>query len=124
MPGCYRATLLSGKPRTGTNHSARVVIPTKHPKNADWASRISHPVRLLRALNARRVQSECGPPRSERALRPLMVRGADCVYHRPSLLSSARMADADFATLIHNHRGYLLRVAILQLRDSDLAEDV
>jgi len=34
------------------------------------------------------------------------------------------MADAEFATLIHTHRGYLLRVAVLQLRDSDLAEDV
>jgi RNA polymerase sigma-70 factor (ECF subfamily) len=34
------------------------------------------------------------------------------------------MADAEFATLIHAHRGYLLRVAVLQLRDSDLAEDV
>jgi len=34
------------------------------------------------------------------------------------------MADADFATLIHTLRGYLLRVAVLQLRDSDLAEDV
>ena len=34
------------------------------------------------------------------------------------------MADADFATLIHTHRGYLLRVAVPQLRDSDLAENV
>jgi RNA polymerase sigma-70 factor, ECF subfamily len=34
------------------------------------------------------------------------------------------MADAEFATLIHAHRGYLLRVAFLQLRDNELAEDV
>ena len=34
------------------------------------------------------------------------------------------MADADFSKLIHTHRGYLLRVAVLQLRDNDLAEDV
>jgi RNA polymerase sigma-70 factor, ECF subfamily len=39
------------------------------------------------------------------------------------------MADADdaaakFAALIHTHRGYLLRVAVLQLRDADAAEDV
>ena len=34
------------------------------------------------------------------------------------------MADAEFATLIHTHRGYLLRVAFLQLRDNELAEDV
>ncbi len=34
------------------------------------------------------------------------------------------MADAEFANLIHTHRAYLLRVAVLQLRDSDLAEDV
>jgi RNA polymerase sigma-70 factor, ECF subfamily len=40
------------------------------------------------------------------------------------LLERESMADAEFATLIHAHRGYLLRVAVLQLRDSDLAEDV
>jgi RNA polymerase sigma-70 factor (ECF subfamily) len=34
------------------------------------------------------------------------------------------MTDADFATRINAHRGYLLRVAVLQLRDADLAEDV
>jgi RNA polymerase sigma-70 factor, ECF subfamily len=34
------------------------------------------------------------------------------------------MADADFASRIHVHRPYLLRVALLQLRDKDLAEDV
>ncbi len=34
------------------------------------------------------------------------------------------MAEAEFATLIHTHRGYLLRVALLQLRDNELAEDV
>lgn len=34
------------------------------------------------------------------------------------------MPDADFATLIHAHRAYLLRVAVLQLRDNELAEDV
>jgi RNA polymerase sigma-70 factor (ECF subfamily) len=34
------------------------------------------------------------------------------------------MSDADFATRIHGHRSYLLRVAVLQLRDPDLAEDV
>jgi RNA polymerase sigma-70 factor (ECF subfamily) len=33
-------------------------------------------------------------------------------------------AAAKFAALIHTHRGYLLRVAVLQLRDADLAEDV
>ena len=53
-----------------------------------------------------------------------MVGRANCVYHRRSLLSNIGMADAEFATLIHTHRGYLLRVAILQLRDGDLAEDV
>jgi len=34
------------------------------------------------------------------------------------------MADEDFASRIHVHRPYLLRVALLQLRDNDLAEDV
>ena len=34
------------------------------------------------------------------------------------------MTDPDFATRINGHRGYLLRVAVLQLRDADLAEDV
>ena len=34
------------------------------------------------------------------------------------------MPDPDFASLCNAHRGYLLRVASLQLRDSDLAEDV
>jgi RNA polymerase sigma-70 factor, ECF subfamily len=34
------------------------------------------------------------------------------------------MADAAFASQIDAHRGYLLRVARLQLRDPDLAEDV
>src|SRR6266404_4206918 len=58
------------------------------------------------------------------ALRSRMAGHADCVYHRPSLLSNIGMADAEFSALIHTHRGYLLRVAVLQLRDSDLAEDV
>src|SRR5437588_12276022 len=64
------------------------------------------------------------PPRSERALRSRMAGHADCVYHRPSLLSNIGMADAEFSALFHTHRGYLLRVAVLQLRDGDLAEDV
>jgi len=34
------------------------------------------------------------------------------------------MNDPDFATRCNSHRGYLLRVAMLQLRDSDVAEDV
>jgi len=34
------------------------------------------------------------------------------------------MTDADFAARIDGHRAYLLRVAVLQLRDGDLAEDV
>jgi RNA polymerase sigma-70 factor, ECF subfamily len=34
------------------------------------------------------------------------------------------MTDPDFATRCNSHRGYLLRVAMLQLRDSDVAEDV
>ena len=34
------------------------------------------------------------------------------------------MTDPDFATRIDGHRAYLLRVAVLQLRDPDLAEDV
>jgi RNA polymerase sigma-70 factor (ECF subfamily) len=34
------------------------------------------------------------------------------------------MTDTDFATRIHRHRSYLLRVAVLQLRDPGLAEDV
>ena len=34
------------------------------------------------------------------------------------------MAEPDFASRCNSHRSYLLRVAILQLRDSDLAEDV
>jgi RNA polymerase sigma-70 factor (ECF subfamily) len=34
------------------------------------------------------------------------------------------MADAAFGNQINAHRGYLLRVAQLQLRDADLAEDV
>jgi RNA polymerase sigma-70 factor (ECF subfamily) len=36
----------------------------------------------------------------------------------------ADASDPDFASLVHTHRGYLLRVATLQLRDPDLAEDV
>jgi RNA polymerase sigma-70 factor (ECF subfamily) len=36
----------------------------------------------------------------------------------------ANASDAGFAALIHTHRAYLLRVAVLQLRDADLAEDV
>ena len=34
------------------------------------------------------------------------------------------MTDSDFASRCNSHRGYLLRVAALQLRDNDLAEDV
>ena len=34
------------------------------------------------------------------------------------------MSEADFASRCNSHRGYLLRVAVLQLRDNDLAEDV
>ena len=34
------------------------------------------------------------------------------------------MTDPDFAKRIDAHRAYLLRVAVLQLRDPDLAEDV
>jgi RNA polymerase sigma-70 factor (ECF subfamily) len=34
------------------------------------------------------------------------------------------MTDPDFAARCNTHRGYLLRVAVLQLRDNDLAEDV
>ena len=34
------------------------------------------------------------------------------------------MTDPDFASRCNTHRGYLLRVAVLQLRDSDVAEDV
>ena len=41
--------------------------------------------------------------------------------HRPT---RPHMSEADLASRIHTHRPYLLRVAILQLRDKDLAEDV
>jgi len=34
------------------------------------------------------------------------------------------MTDSDFASRCNSHRGYLLRVAVLQLRDNDAAEDV
>ena len=34
------------------------------------------------------------------------------------------MSDPDFAARCNSHRGYLLRVAVLQLRDNDVAEDV
>ena len=34
------------------------------------------------------------------------------------------MTDSDFASRCNAHRGYLLRVAVLQLRDSEVAEDV
>ena len=34
------------------------------------------------------------------------------------------MTESDFAVRCNSHRGYLLRVAVLQLRDNDLAEDV
>jgi RNA polymerase sigma-70 factor (ECF subfamily) len=37
---------------------------------------------------------------------------------------NSRMADSAFGNEINAHRGYLLRVARLQLRDHDLAEDV
>jgi RNA polymerase sigma-70 factor (ECF subfamily) len=36
----------------------------------------------------------------------------------------ASMADNDFAAQIHEHRAYLLRVAMLQLRNNEVAEDV
>jgi RNA polymerase sigma-70 factor (ECF subfamily) len=50
----------------------------------------------------------------------------------PSFLAAApgleqldqAMTDSDFASRCNSHRGYLLRVAMLQLRDNDLAEDV
>lgn len=34
------------------------------------------------------------------------------------------MTDSDFASRCNSHRGYLLRVAVLQLRDNHVAEDV
>lgn len=34
------------------------------------------------------------------------------------------MTDSDFASRCNSHRSYLLRVAVLQLRDNDVAEDV
>jgi RNA polymerase sigma-70 factor (ECF subfamily) len=34
------------------------------------------------------------------------------------------VTDSDFASRCNAHRGYLLRVAVLQLRDNDVAEDV
>ena len=34
------------------------------------------------------------------------------------------MSDADFTAQIHAHRAYLLRVAVLQLRNDEIAEDV
>jgi RNA polymerase sigma-70 factor (ECF subfamily) len=34
------------------------------------------------------------------------------------------MTDSDFASRCNTHRSYLLRVAVLQLRNNDLAEDV
>ena len=34
------------------------------------------------------------------------------------------MTNPDFASRCNSHRGYLLRVAVLQLRDNDVAEDV
>ena len=34
------------------------------------------------------------------------------------------MTEADFASRCNSHRRYLLRVAVLQLRDNDLAEDI
>src|SRR5215831_13188391 len=34
------------------------------------------------------------------------------------------MTDSDFASRCNSHRGYLMRVAVLQLRDNDVAEDV
>lgn len=34
------------------------------------------------------------------------------------------MTDSDFASRCNSHRTYLLRVAVLQLRDNDVAEDV
>jgi RNA polymerase sigma-70 factor (ECF subfamily) len=34
------------------------------------------------------------------------------------------MTESDFAVRCNSHRSYLLRVAVLQLRDNDLAEDV
>ena len=40
------------------------------------------------------------------------------------LRKNGTLDNAEFATLIHTHRAYLLRVAVLQLRDHDLAEDV
>ena len=45
-------------------------------------------------------------------------------YHRCSPFRRSPMAEADFATQLRTHRPYLVRVAFLQLRDNDLAEDV
>jgi len=39
-------------------------------------------------------------------------------------VSALPMTEPDFATRCNSHRGYLLRVAVLQLRDNELAEDV
>ena len=57
----------------------------------------------------------------------LMVGRCVCAIIAARNAQRETMADAaaaKFAALIHTHRGYLLRVAVLQLRDADLAEDV
>ena len=51
-----------------------------------------------------------------------MGRAGDFRYH-PTLHAHAPMDPAQFATEIESHRGYLLRVAVLQLRDRESAED-
>ena len=45
-------------------------------------------------------------------------------YHSWSLAKLSAMPAADFSRDLDQHRGYLLRVARLQLRDEGLAEDV
>ena len=66
------------------------------------------------------------PTRAQRIRGPIVwsLASIASIIGQLRLLERESMADAEFATLIHAHRGYLLRVAVLQLRDSDLAEDV
>src|SRR6202022_1137384 len=52
--------------------------------------------------------------------------GPHKVFRLSSLLAFCHpfMAEPDFATQLRTHRPYLVRIAFLQLRDSDLAEDI
>jgi RNA polymerase sigma-70 factor, ECF subfamily len=108
----------------GTKRCAFVVISTNRRKNADLAQAECRAHRdSTRSLD---LAAPSNPTRAQRKRGPVVwsLASIASIIGQLRLLERESMADAEFATLIHAQRGYLLRVAVLQLRDSDLAEDV